>query len=147
MLALLTACYFSSSAQTTPVPVNEPNYNKPKVFADLPERFKANLSDLTSLLDLSAGAPVNVNIAPGLLLKGTVISTSNPANTTFKSVVIKTTARRESTLTFTRVTKPDGSISYIGRMISKEAGDVLEIVKDGNDYVFRKKGFYDLINE
>jgi len=147
LLALLTACYLSSSSQGSVVPVNEPNYNKPKVFADLPERFSASIPELNALLELPVGTQVNSVIASGFALRGTVVSNSNPANKAFKSVVIKTPSRKEATLTFTRITKQDGTVSYIGRMMSKDAGDAMEIVKDGNEYVFRKKGFYDLINE
>lgn len=147
LFALLTLCYLSSSAQNSPVPINEPNYNKPKAFADLPERFTASLSALSALLDLPIGSKVNSNIAAGFILKGTVVSKSNMTSTSVRSVVIKTTTRQQATLTFSKITKQDGSVSYIGRMMSNEAGDALEIIKDGTDYVFRKKGFYDLINE
>ena len=146
MLALLTAFSLYASAQVSP-PVNEPNYNKPKVFTDLPEKQPIQISAVESLLNLSVGASVNTTIANGLVLNGTVISKSNPADASVKSVVVKTTSRQQATLTFSRITKQDGSISYIGRMVSKEAGDALEIAKEGTNYVIRKKGYYDMINE
>jgi hypothetical protein len=61
--------------------------------------------------------------------------------------VIRSIDRRQATFTFSRVTKHDGSIGYIGRMISKDGGDALEICKEGNAYIIRKKGYYDMINE
>ena len=146
MLALLTAFYLHSAAQPTP-PINEPNYNKPKVFADLPEKQPIQISTVESLLNLPVGAKVNTTIANGLLLNGTVISRSNPADATVKSVVIKSTNRQQATFTFSRILKHDGSISYIGRMISKDAGDALEITREGNSYIIRKMGYYDMINE
>lgn len=146
-IALLTACYLHSPAQGTTPPINEPNYNKPKIFADLPDKQNLNLADLEALLHLPVGTQVNTKIAAGFRLAGTVISKSDPIDASVKSVVIKSSNRQQATLTFTRTTKQDGSISYIGRMISKEAGDALEIVKEGSNYIIRKKGFYDLINE
>jgi hypothetical protein len=146
-VALLTLCYWHSSAQVSTPPVNEPNYNKPKIFTDLPDNLTINLSRLEALLQLPVGSPVNTIIATGFGLQGTVISKSNPSDASVRSVVIKSGSRQQATLTFTRITKQDGSITYIGRMLSKDAGDALEIVNEGDHYVIRKRGLYDMINE
>lgn len=145
-IALLTACHLSAPAQGK-FPVNEPNLNKPRAFADLPERMTLRIADMEALLNLSVGTQVNAAVAPGLLLKGRVVSKSNPADASVKSVVISSTARNNSTLTFTRTTASDGTVKYIGRIISKTSADALEIVKEGNEYVIRKTGYYDLVNE
>lgn len=147
LLALLTACYLSAPAQGLALPANEPDRNKPKIFADLPERLNLNLADLEALLNLPVGSPVHAVVAPGFTLRGTVISKSNPADASVKSVVVSSLARGNATLTFTRTTAKDGTVKYLGRMLSKSASDALEIVKEGADYVIRKKGYYDLINE
>lgn len=147
LIALLTACYLTAPAQGTTLPVNEPDRAKPKIFADLPDRLTLRMADMEALLNLPVGSSVNATIAPGLILKGTVVSKSNPADASVKSVVISSIARRDATLTFSRITGKDGHVKYIGRMISKTAGDALEITREGNEYVIRKKGYYDLINE
>lgn len=146
-LALLTACYLYAPAQGTPLPVNEPDYNKPKIFTDLPERLNLKLANLEAALDLPVGASVNTAIANGFTLNGTVVSKSNPADPSVKSIVIKSSTRKEATFTFTRITRQDGSTSYLGRMVSKGAGDALEIVKEGTSYIIRKKAYHDIINE
>ncbi|MDB5207010.1 MAG: hypothetical protein JWR72_2085 [Flavisolibacter sp.] len=147
LAALLAVSYTPLSAQNVTVPLNEPNYNKPRVFSDLPSQMNLRLADMEALLNLSVGAQVNAMAANGFPLIGTVVSKSNPGNTLVKTVVIKSLTRQEATFTFSRITKEDGSLSYTGRMMSKSAGDALEIVKEGAGYVIRKKGFYDLINE
>ena len=147
LIALLTACYLQLPAQQKTPPVNEPNYNKAKVFGDIPDKTELNITTLETLLKLSVGDPVNAGIANGFRLVGTVISKSNPADASVKSIVIKSNTRQHATLTFTKITKPDGSIRFMGRMLSRDAGDALEIIKDGNRYVVAKKGFYDMINE
>lgn len=147
LAALLAVSYTPLSAQNVTVPLNEPNYNKPRVFSDLPSQMNLRLADMEALLNLSVGAQVNAMAASGFPLIGTVVSKSNPGNTLVKTVVIKSLTRQEATFTFSRITKEDGSLSYTGRMMSKSAGDALEIVKEGAGYVIRKKGFYDLINE
>ena len=145
--ALLTVCYLQSPAQGSVPPVNEPDHNKPKIFADLPDHLALRVTDLEALLNLPEGTNVNTNLAPGFLLNGIVISKSNPADVSSKSVVIKTMSRQGATLTFTRITNVDGSFSYTGRMMSKNASDAFVIVKEGTNYIIRKKGYYDIVNE
>ena len=41
----------------------------------------------------------------------------------------------------------DGSVRYSGRIISFQHADAYEINLENNQYVFVKKGFYDLVNE
>ena len=146
-MALLTVCYLHSSSQGTTLPVNEPDYNKPKFFSDLPDKLNPRLGDMEALLDLPEGAQVNATIANGFTLVGSVVSKSNPTDVSSKTVVIKSLSRQGAIFTFTRIKNDNGSFSYIGRMLSKNSGDALVIVKEGTDYVIRKKGYYEIINE
>lgn len=147
VVALLLVSYFQSAAQGSTPPVNEPDYNKPKLFSDLPAELPLRLSDMEALLNLAEGAQVNVTIATGFTLVGTVVSKSNPADAFVKTIVIKSLTRQGASFTFTRIKNEDGSFSYTGRMMSNGAGDALVIVKEGANYIIRKKGYYDLINE
>jgi len=147
LLALLTACYLQAPAQAKTPPINEPNYNRAKVFEDIPHKTEVNLTALEGLLKFPVGESVNAGIANGFRFVGTVISKSDPADRNVRSVVIKSTTRQKATLTFSKITNSDGSVRYTGRILSREAGDALEIVKDGSRYVILKKGFYDMINE
>src|SRR5215218_1634169 len=146
VIALLTVCYLYSPAQGTTPPVNEPDYNKPKLFSDLPDNLNLRLADMEALLNLPEGAQVNATIANGLTLVGTVVSKSDPADASSKTVVIKSLTRQGATFTFTRIKNDGGSFSYIGRMLSKGSGDALVIAKEGAGYVIRKKGYYEIIN-
>jgi hypothetical protein len=146
-IALLTACYLQSPAQVKAPPINEPNYNKAKIFGDIPDKTDLNLTNLEGLLKFPVGEPVNTLIANGFRFIGTVTSKSNPADRNVKSVVIKSTTRQRATLTFSKITNQDGTVRYTGRILSRDAGDALEIVKEGDRYVILKKGFYDMINE
>lgn len=146
-MALFTVCFVHVNAQVRTSPLNEPDYNKPKLFSDLPEKLTVNLTNMETLLSLFVGASVNTTIANGFPLIGTVVSKSNPTDATVKSVVIKSRTRQGAVLTFTRITAADGAVSYIGRIISKDAGDAFQIVKESGQYVLRKQGLYDLMNE
>ena len=140
----ITLCSLCASAQKD-VPINEPDYNKPRLFADLPDRINFNPANLTNLFQLQVGQTANIPLTGNFTLTGTVVSTANNDNAT--SVVIKATNRPGARLTFTRVITDQKIVKYIGRIISLQHGDVYEIVSENNQYYFQKKGLYDLVNE
>jgi len=144
--AILSFCMMKASAQEARIPINTPNYSKPRLFGALPDKMPMKIKDMEGLLELSVGTPVNATLSAGFPLIGTIVSKSNPADTTVKSVVIRTN-REGCTFTFSRVTDVDGKVLFIGRMMSRNGGDALEIANEGQGYVLRKKGVHELINE
>jgi hypothetical protein len=144
--ALFCACYFSSSAQEE-LPLNQPDYNKPNLFPDLPQKIKLRISNLEDLLELPVGASVKTFIADNFNFHGTVVSKSDANSTTVKSVIIKSTNRKGATLTFTKTIGADGTVKYLGRIMSLKNGDAFEIVKENDQYILQKKTLYELINE
>jgi hypothetical protein len=147
--AVLSVCVTLSSlcslAQTQKIPLNEPDYNKPKLFNDLPDRIDINPSSLQNLFLLQTGQTVTVPFTSNFSFTGQVVSTSNSSNSV--SVVIKSTNRVGANLTFTKVFDTDYTVRYVGRIISIQHGDVYDLSFDNNQYYFKKKGFYDLLNE
>jgi hypothetical protein len=142
---LFSVCYLASSAQVAPL--NDPGYNKPHLFSDLPQKMKIKISDFGSLLDLPVGASVHALLAPGFNFQGTVVSTSPATDATVKSVVIKSNNRKGATLIFTKTIKADGTVAFLGRIISMKNGDAFEIVKENDQYVLEKKNLAELIAE
>jgi hypothetical protein len=140
----ITLSSLCASAQKV-VPINEPDYNKPKLFADLPDRINFNPANLTNLFNLQVGQTANIPLLGNFTLSGTVVSTANNDNAI--SVVIKSTNRLGARLTFTQVTNEDRTVKYIGRILSLQHGDTYEILYENNQYYFQKKGLYDLVNE
>src|SRR4029078_13589983 len=63
-----------TQAQEKPIPINEPNYNKPKLFQNLPERITVDISTLESIFSADQGRPANINISAGIQLQGSVTS-------------------------------------------------------------------------
>ena len=140
-------CCLQSIAQELQkkLPVNEPDYHKPKLFADLPERIDFNPTNFLNLFELKVGDSANVPISSSFNFAGVVVSKSdNPGSS---SVVIRSTNRLGARWIFTRVTDENNSTKYLGRIISFEHGDSYEIVSENNQYYFKKKGLYDLMNE
>jgi hypothetical protein len=140
----LTLCSLCAFAQT-PVPINEPDYNKPKLFEDLPERINFDPASFINLFQARVGESVTITLMPDNNFTGVVVSASNDLKAL--SVVIRLTNRGGARLTFTKITDADGSIKYIGRIISLQHGDSYEIVFENNRYYFKKKGIYELIEE
>jgi len=137
-------CSLVASAQND-VPINQPDLNKPKLFNDLPDRIDFNPAKLAKLFDLQLGETATIALTSSFNFIGTVVSTANNDNAI--SVVIKSTNRPGARLTFTRVTNPDNTVKFIGRIMSLQHGDVYEVTADNDHYYFQKKGLYDLVNE
>lgn len=147
LLACFALCMLQASAQESTSLLRALDYNKPKRFADLPEKQLLHIKELESLLQLPVGATVKVSVAKHFVLQGTVVSVSAPSDNRVKSVVVRSTNRPGTAFTFTRLTENDGSHSYAGRMMGRDAGDALEIAKEGDGYVLRRKGIYEMVNE
>lgn len=144
---LLCLCSHFSLAQTLQFrpPINEPDYNKPRLFADLPARMELKLSALEPLLDLPVGASINTKVSDKLVVTGTVVSKADHPSVT--SIVVRLANRLGASLTFTRITNADGTTSFIGRMISLRHGDAFDIVQENNRLFLQKKGLYELFTE
>ena len=146
LCVLLYACALSSAAQKS-LPVSEPDYNKPKLFADLPQTLILNVKALEQFLDLPEGQSINVPLTDKIRYQGTIVSKSDPLDTEVKTVVIKSTNRLGSSFTFTRIRNVDGSFAYRGRLLSHKHSDAYEIQQENGQYILNKKSLYDLLDE
>ena len=150
-ITLLGACLFgcmAGSAQTVAkkaLPINEPDYNKPKLFADLPDKIGFNPNDFVSLFASQVGQSVNVSISQSFILSGQLVSKSENAQSA--TVVIRSINRGGARFIFTRVSTENNSAKYLGRIISLSHADSYEISSENNQYYFKKKSIYDVISE
>lgn len=127
------------------MPINEPDNNKPRLFADLPDQIAFNPNNLSYLFTLKIGQSVNIPISADFTFAGQVVSKVD--QTTSLSVVVRSTNRAGARLVFTKITDTENNTKYIGRIISLQHGDGYEIVSENNQYYFKKKGLYDIISE
>ncbi|MFL5787544.1 MAG: hypothetical protein ACJ748_05795 [Flavisolibacter sp.] len=145
---LLLICWYGSQAQSDKkVPVTEPDYHKPLLFSDLPDRLLLQPSLLDTLFKLEVGKELTSRISEQFLLKGVVVSRSTDPNPSIQSVVIRCTNRRNSTFTFTRIVSKERLTGYSGRIISLSNGDAYEIKQENGNYYLIKKNLYDIISE
>ena len=141
---LLTAAFTQVSAQVN-IPLNEPDYNKPKIFSDLPQQMILQTAEAGDLFTLREGDAASVMLTSQFIINGTVVSIGG--NKTIKTILIKVPARNNAILTLTRTVTPDGLVSYSGRIMSRSNGDAFELKKENGQYIFNKINLYDLISE
>jgi hypothetical protein len=144
---LLLALYTQTKAQAQKIPINEPNYNQPKLFADLPQRMKLNLPELESLFNLPIGNPINIPFADNFRFRGTVVSKSNPNDSLVHSIIIRSSDNLGAVFTFTKTIDTIGKTKYIGRIVSRNSSDAYEIAFDNGQYILQKKNYTDLVSE
>ena len=63
------------------------------------------------------------------------------------SVVIRSTNYNGATLTISKTMNADETISYSGRIISFQSGDLFELQNKDGHLTLVKRNFYDLVNE
>lgn len=141
----LCLCLYAPAQNNRIAPLSESGYNKPKLFNDLPERIQLPVINLEQLIDEPVGSTIKTRIGDHFIFEGTVVSKSNDPDV--KSVVIRSSNRQGATLTFTKVHRPDGRFSYIGRIISLEHSDAYEIVQQNGEYILQKRDLNDLVSE
>jgi hypothetical protein len=149
--AMLIACisFFSvtgfAQLQKQSLPINEPDHNKPKLFADLPDRIDFNPNNLLALFELQPGQATTIQINSAFAFSGQITSKSNDVHST--SVVVSLTDRPGARVIFSKVIDENNTEKYLGRIISIKHSDCYEIVSENGQYYFKKKGIYDLMSE
>ena len=141
---------FCSSAQTgKTVPVNEPNYNKTKLFQGLPENIPVSMENISELFNGEIGSSVSLNLSgdESLRFNGDVVSVVSKYENTIQSVVVRSTNYPGARLTVSKITDANGNISYTGRILSMQHGDLFELKNIDNQFVLVKRKFHDLVNE
>ncbi|HEX4875250.1 MAG TPA: hypothetical protein VFV31_01170 [Chitinophagaceae bacterium] len=139
----------SAAAQQPNIPLNEPDPNKPLLFSNLPDRIPVNMDNLSRAMDFTVGNTVNLMLSDAnqLEIDGIVTSTASKYNNSIQSVVIKSTNYNGAAFTISKITDANGQVSFTGRFISMQHGDLFELISDNSRYVLVKRKFYDLVNE
>ncbi|OSZ76912.1 hypothetical protein CAP36_10785 [Chitinophagaceae bacterium IBVUCB2] len=142
--------YLSSSAQKNDKPpVTEPDYNKPRLFDNLPKTIPVNIVELNTLLSSEVGSKASIGLSAAANIKfdGDVVSSASKYGNSIKSVVVRSSNFNGAQLTISRTTSPEGVVSYVGRIISFQHGDLYELQNQNGQFVLVKKNYHELINE
>lgn len=136
-------------AQEHKAPINEPDYNKPKLFTSLPDNIAVNPAQLFGAANKTSGNNVDIRLsdAAQVSLQGTIVSAETKFDGKLQSVVIKSSNFNGATFTLSKIVDENGAVSYTGRLISFQHGDLYVLQHTGDQYKLVKKNFYDLVNE
>lgn len=146
----ITVCSLYSAAQDQKVIINEPNYNKPRLFDNLPELIPVSIDNLNSLINSKPGVSINTTFSTDTKtapFEGNVVSSVSKYEDKVQTVVIKSTNYNGATLYISKVTTEDGTIKYNGRLMSFQHGDLYVLQQKDGGFMLVKKNFYDVINE
>lgn len=141
---------FCSSAQNgNPPPVHEPDYNRASLFQDKPATVSFAKEIFAPLFDAPVGRTVSVNFSDesGFRFDGEVVSAVSKYNNAIQSVVVRSSNFPGARLAVSRITAEDGSVSFTGRIISLQHGDLYELKNNDNEFVLVKKKTNELLNE
>ena len=144
-MTFCSLCSVAQSVQNRSVSVNEPDYNKPKLFGDLPDSINFDPPYFSALFNTQVGQSVTLSDIPGFTISGQVVSKADGQNSA--SVVVRLANRPGARLIFTKLTGANNSIKYLGRIISLKHGDSYEIVSENDQYYLKKKTINELVTE
>ena len=147
LFAFATLCV--SAQEQEKIPLNEPDYSKPRLFTRLPESIPVSVARADEMISSPAGriSQFSLDEAGKVQVEGEVVSAASKYNNTIQSVVIRTAQFEGARLTLSRVVLADGKIRYTGRIISFQHGDMYVLEEKDGQQAFVRKTYYELINE
>ena len=150
LCSCVTLCSLMSAAQTQKYVLNEPDYNKPRLFDNLPAVIPVSIDNLNELLSSKTGVSINTHLssdAKTAPFEGIVVSAAGKNDDKAQSVVIRSTNYNGATLSISKVTGENGITKYHGRLMSFRNGDLFVLQQKDGGFVLVKKNFYEVINE
>ena len=79
-MTFCSLCSVAQSVQNRSVSVNEPDYNKPKLFGDLPDSINFDPTYFSALFNTQVGQSVTLSDIPGFTISGQVVFETAPSN-------------------------------------------------------------------
>ena len=125
----------SGKSQVTP-PVNQQVADKPLLFTSLPQKLECNLEEVDRLFMSEPSQKLQLNLNNHLQLEGIVVDKVQRTPEVL-SVNFKMVNYNGALFNISRIIQ-NGTIRYSGRIINKENGDVLMMVKENEKYYFTK---------
>ena len=146
-MSIYSLCAVAQNGNTPPI--NEPNPNKPTLFTSLPDMIRLQSATVSALFSNTVGTQVDTELAEvnSFRFQGQVVSSVSKYDNKIQSVVIRSSNYPGALLTISKLTAENGKVSYTGRIISMQHGDLYELKEIDEHMVFVKKGFYALVNE
>lgn len=131
----LLLCADKAISQSTP-PLNQPASNKPLLFASLPQKLECNLEEIDKLFMSEPDQKLQLQLNNYLQLDGFVAEKIQRSPEVL-SINFRSMNYSGALFNISRIIQ-NGTIRYTGRIVNKDNGDVLMMVKDKDKYYFTK---------
>lgn len=143
-------CSFSLQAQEK-APLREPDYNKPKLFNNLPASMQVDKQDLLNIISVSTqkNQEIKLPLASGRVspFTGKIAHVYSEDDQQLRTITIQSTNFNGAMLTLSSVTNTDGTVSFVGRIFSYQHGDAFELQEKNNQYFWIKKNLREMMTE
>ena len=127
---------FTSFAQGEP-PLNQQLPEKPFLFSNLPNKFECNQEVLQKLFNLSVNQKFTITLADTFRFEGEM-SGKYIRNKYLTSINILLRNYDGALFNVSRILETKG-ITYTGRILNTNNGDVLQLIKEKEKYFFVKQ--------
>jgi len=125
---------YSANCQTEP-PLNQHPVEKAALFAQLPEKISIPVNSLRQIFSATLNSNISIVAGTQLKIEGTVIAKCAVSPEQL-SINVRCSNFQNALLNISRITDADGTVSYIGRIVSMRHGDVLLLWEDKGQYTF-----------
>ena len=133
---LLTVAVFFSLHAVAQIPPGNFAFTT-KRMAAYPAALAADTSKLSLLFNQVPGTIVQLKLGT-ILTEGKIVAITSRPDNQYHSVVVQLSALPEATLFYARTAVGDGSNKYAASIISRQSGDLYQMIQEGNAIVFRK---------
>lgn len=147
IIYIICLLIFKNRTVAQTVPINEPDYNKPKLFSDLPDSIPVSTTKLLSLFAIPESTSASIEISGSFSFEGYVLTNISKSNNTLQTLLIRLTSRSGSTFAISKITQPGREITITGRIISLKHSDGYTLIAENNNYWFKKIKRHDLVVE
>ncbi|MBY0478097.1 MAG: hypothetical protein K2Q24_10655 [Chitinophagaceae bacterium] len=122
------------------------NDSKPKLFAELTEKFALTSTFIDEVMSYQLKQPVEVTVNPKLIFKGRVTAINNDAPG-LTTISIQSSEKQGLILSLSKLVLPDQTVVYRGIILSNSNSDLLMLDRDAatGNYVWIKKQVSQLI--
>lgn len=112
--------------------------NKTRLFAALPDKIEIASELFSRIITFPEGAVVTFPLSNGVIFNGIVLS-NDVKYSNLRSMTIRSAELNNSFFSLSKITNPDNSVSYVGRIINNNALDGYQIKKaEAGNYRFEK---------
>jgi hypothetical protein len=110
---------------------------RPKLFADKPQTISLDKNILANAIASTEGSTVTLQLSNDFTFTGTVFSNQVKYNN-LQTMMIRSSENSNSIFQISKITNEDNTISYVGRLLNKDAADGYQLKNNNENYSLQK---------